>query len=273
MIFVNHFKINFKMIGYKIASSEGKRVLVTLEIPSDANTNLDRKNVKDKLYAKYRCDKAFVLCIEDEEGKKYKSASTSIFSFKKIKYVVGEEIFEKDYNKDVNVVCGEGIHFFLSKEVALLYGLDKIENGEYKIWDDNGHLVFNCNYEEGKIEGECKRWYISGKIWDQCYFKNDKLEGEYKEWFTDGKLHIHCQYKEGKLEGEYKEWFSDGKLNIHCHYKEGKLEGEYKEWFADGKLHIHCHYKEGKLEGQYKQWDEDGKLIKDEVYVNGEKIK
>ena len=200
------------MIGYKIASSEGKRVLVTLEIPSDANTNLDRKRLKDKMCAKYRCDKAFVLCIEDEEGKKYKSASTSIFSFKKIKYVLEEEIFEKDYNKDVNVVCGEGIHFFLSKEVALLYGLDKIENGEYKEWYSNGQLEILYNYKEGKLEGEYKSWFKNGNQWEHTFYKDSNLEGEYKSWFKNGKLHIDCHYKEGKLEGKYKQWDEKGNL-------------------------------------------------------------
>ena len=186
------------MIGYKIASSEGKRVLVTLEIPSGANTNLDRKDVKDKLYAKYRCDKAFVLCIEDEEGIKYKSASTSIFSFKKIKYVVGEEIFEKDYDKDVNVVCGEGIHFFLTKEVALLYGLHYLDEGEYKDWHSNGQLRVLSNYKEGKKNGEYKMWYEDGKLHLFCNYKEDKLEGEYKLWYMDGKLITDEVYVNGE---------------------------------------------------------------------------
>ena len=235
------------MIGYKIASSDGKRVLVKLRINSH-NTNINRYTIKDKLCAKYRCYHAIVINIEDEKGNKYSSAFTSMYKEKSLKYILGEEVVEKDYNKDINVVCGEGIHFFLSKEVALLYGLNNVKNGEYKSWFDDGQLSIHCNYKEGKLKGEYKRWFSNCQLQNHCYYKEGKLEEEYKRWWSNGQLQNHCYYKEGKLEGEYKRWWSNGQLEIHCYYKEGKLEGEYKSWFYNGQLYIHCYYKEGKKE-------------------------
>ena len=128
MIFIFYFIsliITDKMTltGYKIASTEdGKRALVTLKTDV-SNSNLYRKDIVDKMYAKYRCDKATVvsitICDTDDP---VTCAYSSIYKNKRIKYVVGEDVVEPSYNKDINVVCGEGIHFFLSKEVAMLYG-------------------------------------------------------------------------------------------------------------------------------------------------------
>jgi len=170
------------MIGYKIAQVHNlsyksgglndqdiRRVLVTLEIPDDAKTNLHRKDIVDSTKAKYRCNKAKVLKIEDNEGTEYQEATTLCYSDKKLKYVVGEEVEEKNYNTDIEVVCGEGIHFFLDKEVALLFGLDDlgphgpIKDGvmreplaRYQCWWENGQKKLECHYQDGK-----KKWITS----------------------------------------------------------------------------------------------------------------
>ncbi len=221
------------MIGYKIASTEdGKRALVTLKIGSDSNTNLYRNDIVDKMYAKYRCDKATVvsitICDTDEP---VTCAYSSMYKYKRIKYVVGEEVVEPFYDKDINVVCGEGIHFFLSKEVAMLYGLDKVENGEYKMWYNNGQLHIQTTYLEGKRHGEYKMWYRGAD-----------------ERSENGQLEIQTTYAEGEVHGEYKEWWSNGQLRAQTTYVEDKLHGEYKEWWSKGQLRVQTTYVENIME-------------------------
>ncbi len=92
------------MIGYKIGTNDGMRVLVTLEISKDAKTNLDRTDIKDKEYAKYRCDRCKVLSIEDTDGNRYQSAKNSFYDKKIIEYKVGEDVIESNFNKDINIV-------------------------------------------------------------------------------------------------------------------------------------------------------------------------
>jgi len=74
------------MIGYKIGqtnlNSRQIRVLITLDL-TNSNNNLNRKNIKDKEYAKYRCDKALVISIEDTEGNKYTSSFSFMYDKKK----------------------------------------------------------------------------------------------------------------------------------------------------------------------------------------------
>ena len=66
------------MLGYKASKNGDTRVIVTLEIPEDAITNMKRKDIVNAETAKYRCNKAKVLKIEDEDGKEY-SYATSIY--------------------------------------------------------------------------------------------------------------------------------------------------------------------------------------------------
>ena len=78
------------MIGYKVAKNGEKRVVVTLEIPSDALTNMDRSTVAVKETAKHRASKAKVLKIEDEEGNCYPIAISFNYDKKSLEYKVGE---------------------------------------------------------------------------------------------------------------------------------------------------------------------------------------
>ena len=222
------------MIGYKIASTDNKRVLVTLEIPVDSNTNLNRADIKDKEFAKYRCDKAKVLSIEDNEGNKYVSARSIMYDKKIVEYNVNEEVKEPNYDKDINIVCGEGIHFFLNKEIALFYRLDKVENGEIK------------------------KWYFNGQLMEECTYKDGKSDGEYKSWYENGKLSQEATYEDGKIHGKYK-----------MYYENGQLDRKYEKYHKDGQLREECMFVNNEYHGKHRLWNENGKLTQEVFYVKG----
>jgi len=234
------------MIGYKIAQvhklcdsgallpgnlksglndQDTLRVLVTLEIPVDDinfKSNLNRKDIVDAIKAKYRCNKVKVLKIEDNEGTEYQEATTLSYQDRKLKYVVGEEVEEKNYNTDNEVVCGEGIHFFLDKEVALLFGLYNVKEGVYQSWYDNGQKRIECNYRDGNREGLFQSWYDNGKIIEECHYLDNKREGLYQCWWKNGQKMIECYYQDGKEDGVYQKWYDNGQKWIECIYRAGE---------------------------------------------------
>ena len=89
------------MIGYKKARG-GK--IITLEIPIGAKIF----SINNK---KRRTNKAKVIDMQGE---------TELSSIRNadFKYHVGDEIEIKDFDERYNVECGEGIHFFLTREEA-----------------------------------------------------------------------------------------------------------------------------------------------------------
>jgi hypothetical protein len=218
------------MIGYKIAQvqlneQDIRRVLVTLEISNDDinfKSNLHRKDIIDATKAKYRCNKAKVLKIEDAEGKEYPEATTHCYQDKKLKYVVGEEVEEMNYNTDIEVVCGEGIHFFLDKEVALLYSLDDVKDGLYQKWWDNGQKLKECTYRDGKLEGIYQEFWENGQKMEETTYRDGKLKGIYQSWFNNGQKWVECTYRYDKLEGLCKVWNFNGELIKECNYRDGK---------------------------------------------------
>jgi len=226
------------MIGYKIAGVAGlaglagvegvtgedktqKRVLVTLEIPQYAKTNYKRRYLVDPLRAKYRCSKARVLKIEDTEDSNITFAkATSIFHRKQLTYVVNEEVIENSYDDANEVICGEGIHFFLDREVALYYGLtiNKSKDGVYKQWHDNGQLMLRFSYCEGLRDGLYQRYYDNGKLQESCIYKKGKKHGYYQYMWPNGQPMIECYYNEGSKVGQYLEYTKKGFIECESRY-------------------------------------------------------
>jgi antitoxin component YwqK of YwqJK toxin-antitoxin module len=177
--------------------------VVILERLSDTITNENRNNIPNKEYksfAKYRGNKFLVKDIfhKFDSTKKISSISNSNFNQSKLEYEIEKVIIPNDFDRNLEKVCSNGIHYFLKLECAFYYSLKKIKNGEYLSWYENGQI--------------CKK----------CIYTNDKLNGEYLKWFKNGKQRIKCIYIDGKKNGEYLEWFENGKQHIKCIYYEIK---------------------------------------------------
>jgi len=257
------------IIGYKSAG-DNNQYLVTLHIdPHPSNTNLERKGVAIKATAKFRCKKAFVAEIKNKNTGELTNKAASNYRSSFI-YRQNEFIVEPDYDTDSESVCSEGIHFFLTEEVAFFWGRsDTIKNGLCKSWHENGHLNSECEYKNGKLEGFYRLRNNNGILLSESNYKNDLLEGSHKEWYNNGKLEVKCEYKNGVKEGLYREWFNNGTLEVECEYKNGAIEGLYKRWYINGKLWEKCEYKNGQREGPYKEWHDNGTLDEEGEYKNG----
>ena len=72
---------------------------------------------KNKLYAKYRTNRAFVCEIYDKDIKENINNISSDRD-NNFKYIVGQYIEEIKYDENINEICTSGIHFFLAEECA-----------------------------------------------------------------------------------------------------------------------------------------------------------
>jgi len=100
-----------KFIGWKKA--QGK--IIKLEIQK-------AENVSGGLIGrKLRTDKVKVLEIQDKEGKKLDLKKISSDYNEKFIYNVGKIITEKGFKKDDKIECGKGIHFFMTRDEAVIY--------------------------------------------------------------------------------------------------------------------------------------------------------
>ena len=96
-------------IGYKKADNKIVKLLIT--------EDSERSNATTR---KCRCSKAKVLSITNIENTEEFSEVISDFD-KGFIYKVGEIVEVKDYDKDRWNECSNGIHFFITREEAIIY--------------------------------------------------------------------------------------------------------------------------------------------------------
>lgn len=96
-------------IGYKKANNKIVKLLITEDSKRSSATT-----------RKCRCSKAKVLSITDLENTKEFSETTSDFNNNFI-YKVGEIVKVKDFDDDRWNECSSGIHFFITRDEAIIY--------------------------------------------------------------------------------------------------------------------------------------------------------
>jgi hypothetical protein len=192
------------MIGYKSALAldpsnpqDYIRVLITLEIPSDAITNCGRSSVRVAETAKYRANKVKVLKIE-APGKTYTTAISGFYR-NPLKYTVGNTIAVEDYDMDVETVCSTGIHFFLTKRPAELYGEPNLKDGLHQSWHDNGEKEREFTIVNREYEGVFQAWHANGQKYIECTYVNQQLEGLYQTWHETGEPWVTLTYVNGHV--------------------------------------------------------------------------
>ena len=118
-------------------------------------------------------------------------------------------IEEPEYNTNIEKVCGEGIHFFMTKEAAKFHALGLMEfvdyTGEFMEWCDKGACLAHGWFKDGKKDGEWENRHDNGQREAHGWYKDGKWDGEWEWCDENGKRWQHVWYEDGKLDGEW-EW-------------------------------------------------------------------
>lgn len=75
---------------------------------------------------------------------------------------------------------------------------DKIVDGEFYTYYDNGQLKKKANYVSGKLNGELLIYNENGNLTHKQNFKNGKFNGEVIEYDIKGEVKSRENYKHGK---------------------------------------------------------------------------
>ncbi len=149
-----------------------------------------------------------------------------------------------------------------------------------------GTLLFQGYIANGKKNGEGKEYNEEGKlIFQGEYLDGKKWKGKFKEYDNDTKnLVFECEYLNGIIEGEAKEYDKyDGQLLFSGKYSNGKRNGEgieYKpipgekadqdSYYPSGKIIFRGTYLNGEKK-QGKEYNYDENLVYDGEYLNGKR--
>ena len=169
--------LNDNNIVFKSANN----CVIVLQRTDNTKTNEDRDGVTDKRYAKFRGSEFLVIAIIDKfTGEKRNEVYNSYHKDKKMLYEQGKIIRPDYFDMNLDKICAPGIHYFRDHEAAFYYELNKVDNGEYKQWHNNGQLCEEYTYVNNNINGEYKSWHDNGQLHKQYTYVNNNINGEYK---------------------------------------------------------------------------------------------
>ena len=254
------------LIAYKAAEHDGTRVVMTLEIPPDALTDMNRKSVKVKETAKYRVSKAIVKKIEDAEGNLFDTATSNPYELaitgplsKKLTYTVGQTLEEPLFNMNIEDVWGRGIRVFLTKRVAELYGLKSIPNGLLEEWHANGRKYEECMYVNGKKEGIYTSWHSNGVKSSEKIYVNGVRKGLYELWYPNGQKSYSGVFLDNIPEGLHQSWLENGSMRMECTVVNGVRDGLYEKWYENGQKEWEVMFVNGRVSGVCHSWWASGR--------------
>lgn len=172
----------------------------------------------------------------------------------------------------------------------------EIKQGRSAVYDEDGHLLEQSHYINGRKEGREMKYSAEGDVLLDANYKNNKLEGLAQEFYPQNILKSEITYSEGKIigkakwyhengalakeadyidgmpEGKVIEYYDNGKASRQYTYKQGKIEGVSKGFFKNGKIAELVTYRDGLKNGDMKQYDENGIVRLEASFENDEKV-
>lgn len=97
-----------------------------------------------------------------------------------------------------------------------------------KQYYENGKLLSEYPYKNGKLEGIEKAYDENGNLWFELPLKNDKREGIAKEYYESGNLKRETPFKNDKFEGIRKVYYESGNILLETPYTNDKVHGSVK---------------------------------------------
>jgi hypothetical protein len=100
---------------------------------------------------------------------------------------------------------------------------EAVKDGPFELYrGENGALMMQGQYRDGKQNGEWTLWYDNGQKASIDHYQDGVQDGDHIGWYTNGKISAMGRYKNGKREGVWKRWDPQGFRNWEETYKDDK---------------------------------------------------
>ncbi len=152
----------------------GEYIVILKKPQENFQCNEMRKDVRDKKYAKFRCNGLYVVDIIHGLTLKHANLIWHISDFGDILYEVGGFVKPDSYTKNIDYVCTHGIHYFLSLKAAYYYHYYDVQYLEYH---ENGQLYLQIERKDGLNHGIYESWNSNGDLETKGYFNHGLKDG------------------------------------------------------------------------------------------------
>ena len=117
--------------------------------------------------------------------------------------------------------------------IIYLKGSDTPYTGKAFILEENGNMMSEENFKNGKPEGLQLRWHANGQKKSEVNYKDGKEDGLAVAWYENGKKQGEANFKNGKQDGLAVMWHPNGQKMNEGTYKDGEIVSE-KYWNSKG---------------------------------------
>ncbi len=164
-----------------------------------------------------------------------------------------------------------------------------LRQGLWQKKQDNGRLLYEGNFKDGKPVGEWKRYHPGGQlkalivyngdtaftqlfdVWrnkvTEGNFLDQKKEGIWKI-FKDNYVVADEEYRGGAKNGVSHQYYDTGEIMEESHWKDGKQNGDYQVFFKNGQPYIQSKMKSGQRDGLFLVFYENGQPEREAAYKN-----
>jgi antitoxin component YwqK of YwqJK toxin-antitoxin module len=143
-------------------------------------------------------------------------------------------------------------------------------HGTSKLWDEQGQLVQEAAYQQGRQQG-LTRVYAGGRLLSEQMFAQGLLHGETVFYSEAGEPTCKMHFRQGQVEGEAL-FFNEGGLVRRAIYRKGLLEGECIDYDREGTRVQSAHYKANLLDGWLRRYWPNGQVMEELQYKQGKPV-
>tara|TARA_Y100000739_G_scaffold52607_1_gene42017 strand:+ start:482 stop:1387 length:906 start_codon:yes stop_codon:yes gene_type:complete len=184
-----------------------------------------------------------------------------------------------------NAGCRQKTERYNMNEVGHKNGINYVKstmepvNGIVYGEDENGQLMLEANFKDGRYHGFARTWHENGELHTESSWKDEKEDGVFSIWYENGQKEMEENYVDGKLMSQ-KFWDKNG-IERRASFDEltsvetgngSVMAKKYKngyqiftgiafDVFNNGQLKRENSYKDGKPNGLCREWNEDGQLL------------
>ena len=165
-----------------------------------------------------------------------------------------------------------------------------LRQGLWQKKQENGRLIYEGHFKDGKPVGEWKRYHPGGQLKALIEYKGDTAftqlfdvwhkkvaEGNYVDQQKEGLWKIYRDnllvadetYVKGVKNGVAHQYYETGFVMEESHWVNGEKNGDYELFYPSGEPYLQCKMKDGERHGIFLVYYENGVPEREAAYKNG----
>jgi uncharacterized protein len=151
----------------------------------------------------------------------------------------------------------------IEREVTQDSNGNYVNHGSWKMWDAQGTLVVEGQYQNGERIGVWNRWYRSADVELLKTAPYSSFRGPYIS---------QASFDLGQLNGKWIIFDSHQHRISEWEFVDGQRHGNFTWWYPNGMKMRECQYEGGEMHGKLMEWAPNARLVSQATYEHGRKL-